>query len=94
VVDLHKDKASHMSLPLADDTEFHLNKKELPNADECEVGEKYTLCFEAECTSNDGDSVRFKAHGLPEVESYDDEETSPAKMSMSKLREKLQKGTN
>ena len=81
-----------MSLPLSEETEFHLNKKELPNADECEVGEQYHLCFDVECTSNDGDSVRFKAHGLPEVEGYDEEESAD-KMPMDKLREKLQKGT-
>ena len=70
--DVHINKASHMSVPLGGDQEFHVNKKDLKES--CEEGKKYVLEFQVICTSVEGDSERFKplGDGIPIVEPYEE----------------------
>jgi hypothetical protein len=81
--DLHHAKRSHMSVPVTKGIEFHLKKTDYKDLD-CEVGEHYCICIPMVCTSEEGDSYRYKQEGKIEVNDADWE-----KMALEEMRKKI-----
>lgn len=67
--DLHAAKASHMSVPVMSELEFHLRKEDIPDH-KCKVGDTYAVIIPTRCTSDDGDDYRFKQIGTLRISDY------------------------
>lgn len=63
--DLHKGKLSHLSVPVTQELEFHLQDKDYNH--KCEVGKHYLVVVPSVCTSMDDGTTRFKQEGVLRV---------------------------